>query len=345
MLEDRADMMWLRGWLCVLGACILSMVAVHADTRVALVIGNGAYEHVVHLSNTPRDADGVAKALQGVGFAVTSNHDMSKAGMEAALHAFSKIASSADIAVVYYAGHGIEAAGVNYLIPVDASPHSDSDLKFEAIPLDLVQDAVEGARTLKLVMLDACRDNPFAAQMSGDNRSAGTRGLARFEPKGNTLVAYAAKAGKTAADGVGDHSPFAAAFVREVATPGLDIQVMFGRIRDDVLAATSRQQEPVTYGSIGGEQLFFVQPVGSAADETLAALSLDRALWKSVCNSENVDLLTSYLDRFPGGEHAQDAKAKIATLKRTPATQTKNSDADLDERLRKSWLGDGEGKK
>ena len=232
-----------------------------AETRVALVIGNSAYRAAPRLNNPTRDAGGVAEALRRVGFStITVRLDADQGEMRASLQAFARAARTADVAAVYFAGHGLEMGGVNYLIPVDARLSADSDVAYEAIPLDLVMDAVSGARRLGLVMLDACRNNPFVAQMAvrrGSQRSLG-RGLARVEPIGNTLVVYAARDGTTATDGDASNSPFAQAVIKRLPTPGLEVGLAFRQVRDDVVAATGGVQQPFTYGSLGGEPFYFV---------------------------------------------------------------------------------------
>jgi uncharacterized caspase-like protein len=148
---------------------------------------------------------------------------------------------------------------VNYLIPVDAKLSVDRDVQFEAVPLDQVLAAVDGAKKLRLVLLDACRDNPFTSRMirSVTTRSIG-RGLARIEPEAGTLVVYAAKHGETASDGdTGANSPFAGAFIRRIATPGLEVRRLFDYVRDDVMVATRRQQQPFSYGSLPGSEDFY----------------------------------------------------------------------------------------
>ncbi|MBI4273769.1 MAG: caspase family protein, partial [Rhizobiales bacterium] len=159
---------------------------------------------------------------------------------------------------VYYAGHGLEIGGVNYLIPVDARLATDRDVELEAVPLNQVLSAVERARKLRLVLLDACRDNPFASQMKRTlaTRSVG-RGLASIEPEAGTLVVYAAKHGETALDGDSANSPFVTAFVKNLATPGLEVRRLFDFVRDDVMEATNRRQQPFSYGSVPGRQDFF----------------------------------------------------------------------------------------
>lgn len=172
--------------------------------------------------------------------------------------AFAREADRADWGLVYYAGHGIEVGGVNYLIPVDARLTSDRDVELEGVSLTQVLGAVERARKLRLVLLDACRDNPFVSQMK---RTLGTRsigrGLASVEPEAGTLVVYAAKHGETALDGDGSNSPFAAALVKNVATPGLEVRRLFDFVRDEVLKATNRRQQPYSYGSLPGREDFY----------------------------------------------------------------------------------------
>jgi uncharacterized caspase-like protein len=161
---------------------------------------------------------------------------------------FGDTAHSADIALIYYGGHGLEVAGENYLVPVDAKLLRDADLEYEAVTLASVLSAAGTAKHLRVVILDACRNNPLGAKISlraGTVRSA-SRGLARIEPKGDVLVAYAARAGTLALDGSGRHSPYAEALLKHMMTPGLDVRLMFGKVRDQVLNATRRSKNPTS---------------------------------------------------------------------------------------------------
>ena len=228
--------------------------------RVALVIGNSNYRNVAGLPNAASDADVVGAALKKVGFqSVVIEKDLSRDKMVAVMRAFEDQVETADWAVVYYAGHGIEISGVNYLIPIDARLHADRDVQDEAVPLDRVLAATERAKKLRLVVLDACRDNPFVPQMRRvmASRSIG-RGLARIEPEGGTMVVYAAKDGQVAMDGDRDNSPFVESLVRHLETPNVEISKLFRLVRDDVLAVTNRQQEPFVYGSLPGDDFFFL---------------------------------------------------------------------------------------
>jgi tetratricopeptide (TPR) repeat protein len=232
-----------------------------AERRVALVIGISAYKNVPLLPNPARDATAVADALRRTGFqTVILQTDLPKEKLVDALRDFAQLADAADWAVVYYAGHGIEMGGSNYLIPVDARLSTDRDVGFEAVPMDQVLSAVDGAKKLRVVLLDACRDNPFANQMrrtlNTASRSIG-RGLASIEPESGTLVVYAAKHGETALDGSGANSPFATALIKNIQIPGLEVRRMFDFVRDDVMDMTMRKQQPFSYGSISGRQEFY----------------------------------------------------------------------------------------
>ena len=226
--------------------------------RVALIIGNGAYSKVGQLPNPKRDAEAVASTLREIGFVkVTVAEDLTEQGFNDALRQFAADADGADWAVVYYAGHGVEIDNTNYLVPVDAKLVSDRDVQFEAVSLDKVVTAVEGAKGMRLVILDACRDNPFLAQMKRTVATrAVTRGLARVEPDKGTLIVYSAKAGEVALDGEDGNSPFVTALTNRIRSPGLEIGKLFRLVRDDVLSATGDKQEPFTYGSLPGADMF-----------------------------------------------------------------------------------------
>jgi uncharacterized caspase-like protein len=230
--------------------------------RTALVIGNSSYRHAPVLKNPRRDAEAVAGALRRAGFqTVATDGDLDRERLLNAVQAFSREADNADWAVIYFAGHGIEVGGTNYLVPVDARLRTDRDALFEAVPLDLLFVAAEGARGLRLVLIDACRDNPFVRTMRRTvaSRSVGT-GLAPAAPNSGTLVVYATKHGDVALDGEGDNSPFAASLARRLPTPGLDIRQILNLVRDDVLREAKLRQSPFAYGSIGGSDRFvFVQ--------------------------------------------------------------------------------------
>ncbi len=245
-------------WGMVLAGWFLAGGPALAEKRVALIIGNSSYDKVARLANPANDAALVADTLKSAGFDdVILRRDLKIADMRRALRDFVDTSRDADVAVIYYAGHGIEVDGVNYLIPVDAVLESDTDVYDEALSLERVLVAVEPAKKLRLVILDACRDSPFTRSMKRTvaSRAIG-RGLAKVEPTSpNTLIAFASKAGSTASDGDGKNSPFTTALVNHVVKPGLDLRRAFGYVRDDVMKNTGNKQEPYVYGSLGGDDV------------------------------------------------------------------------------------------
>ncbi|MFD2184273.1 caspase family protein [Rhodoplanes azumiensis] len=255
-------------WIAVLGLAVPIADPALADRRVALVIGNSAYENVGKLDNPHNDAAAIAEMFRKAKFdLVELKRDLGVIEFKRALRDFYNTTRDADVAVVYYAGHGIEVGGVNYMVPVDAKLRSDYDAEDEAVALERIFRSIESTRRLRLVILDACRDNPF---IRGMQRQIATRavsqGLAKIEPMGtDTLVAYAAKAGSTAEDGAGRNSPFTQALVNNLTTPGLDIRIALGRVRDEVLKRTNNRQEPFVYGSLGGATVSLVPEPERAA--------------------------------------------------------------------------------
>ncbi|MCK1629599.1 caspase family protein [Bradyrhizobium sp. 162] len=286
-----------------------------ADKRVALVIGNSAYRNVAKLSNPANDAAAVAAMFKSAGFdSVDSKLDLSASEMRKTLREFGSRARDADVAVIYYAGHGIELDGTNYLIPVDATLETDTDVLDETFPLDRVLFTVEPARQLRLIILDACRDNPFAKTMKRTigSRAIG-RGLAKVEPSSpNTMIAFAAKAGSTASDGDSKNSPFAAAIVTHLTKPGLDLRKAFGFVRDDVLKATSNAQEPFVYGSLGGNDVTLV-PAAPAVVAAPAPVDPDAATQRDYDYAERIGtkpVWDAFIDKHSSGFFTALAKAQ-----------------------------------
>jgi tetratricopeptide (TPR) repeat protein len=226
--------------------------------KVALIVGNGAYKNVLPLANPPRDAKLIASTLRDLGFAtVTLAPDLTRDKFFAALHEFGTEAEKADWAVVYYAGHGMEIGGVNYLIPTDAKLAADRDAETQAVALEQLIAAVSGARKLRLVILDACRDNPFQKTMQRTIAlKLVSKGFSNIEPEAGFMVVYAAKHGETALDGDSVNSPFATILAREIKQPKVEVRKLFDIVRDDVWAATKHGQQPFTYGSPPGREDF-----------------------------------------------------------------------------------------
>lgn len=306
-----------------------------AGNRVALVIGNSAYKNAAPLSNPVNDAAIVEATLTNAGFdVVQTRRDLQAIEMRRTLRDFADQARDADVAVIYYAGHGMEIEGTNYLIPVDATLERDTDVYDEAFSLDRVMLAIEPARQLRLVILDACRNNPFSEKMK---RTVGSRsisrGLARIEPAtANTLVAFAAKAGSTASDGNSKNSPYAAALVKYIGTPGLDLRRVFGFVRDDVMKATGNRQEPYVYGTLGGDDVPLVpaketaketakeptrEPAKEAAKEAVPSPTLRSEIrrdYELALQVGNKDALNFFIVQYPDGYYASLAKLQLAKI-------------------------------
>ena len=316
-----------------------------AEKRVALVIGNSAYQNVPPLPNPVNDGGTVAATLKQAGFdVVDSRHDLAAADTRRALRDFADRARDADIAVVYYAGHGIEVDGGNYLIPVDAKLERDTDVYDEALSLDRVLLAVEPAKKLRLVILDACRDNPFAKTMKRTvaSRAIG-QGLAKVEPNSpNLLIAYSAKAGSTAADGDGKNSPFTIALSKYLTTPGLDVRRAFGYVRDEVLKTTNNRQEPFVYGSLGGEDVPLVPAPKIVAPAPAANPQADmRRDYELALQIGNKAALNAFLSQYPDGFYASLAKLQLEKLAAEDARVAATEKARLAEQERVRLAADG----
>ena len=308
-------------WLLVLATSLLLGVApaVAQEKRLGLVIGNTDYKHVGPLPNAGSDAKTIDDALQKIGFATKLREDLSYSQLRDAIRAFGREAQGAEMALVYFAGHGIEAKGENWLVPTSADVRQESDLEYETVGLSTIVAAVQGATRLRLVILDACRNNPFADNISGPRTRTVARGLAPIEPSGDILVAYSAKHGTWAEDGPpGGMSPFAAGLQKHLPTPGLDIRILMGRVRDHVIKATEGRQEPFTYGSVGGEIVALVNPprqqAGSASSDPSQDLNKDELAWLRATASNRLEGYREYLNQFPDGQFKADAYAKIQRL-------------------------------
>jgi ribosomal protein S12 len=297
---------------CIFAVLTLAMWAVPAiaQTRVALVIGNSAYRNVPVLPNPAHDAGDIAASFERLGFSVSRVADGNYDDMRRALLAFSQKARDAEMAVVFFAGHGMEVGGENWLIPVDAELKTDLDTEQEAIALRGIMLMVSAASKLGLVVLDACRNNPFLAKMKRTVLSRSVdRGLIRIEPTSNVLVAYAAKDGTTAADGNGRNSPFTAALLKYLETPGLEINFLFRNVRDDVIAATGSQQQPFVYGSLSREAIYLKAPPASPA-----LPGPDEVSWAFLKETTDEAALERFTAQYPNSALRQQAEARIAAL-------------------------------
>src|ERR1700720_230166 len=247
--------------------CMLfTTVSAHAEKRVAFVVGNGAYKNVAQLPNPAVDAQAMARVLRNVGFDVVEGTNLTRDKMTEKLLDFGKRAEGADVAVFFYAGHGIAVNGTNYLLPVDADLKSEMDVKLGApINVDLTLDQTMSDAKVKLVFLDACRDNPFAAKIRSAKatRSVSVQsGLAEMKSGEGTLIAFATGPGQTALDGeAGTNSPFTRALMANIASPGVEIQQAMTKVRAQVNEETNKNQLPWGHTNLIGS--VYLNPVGA----------------------------------------------------------------------------------
>ncbi len=314
-------------WLAIMVLATLVFLAVgrpaaaagpEPTRRVALLVANGAYLHAGSLKNPVSDASLVASALKRVGFQIVdADPNLGIGPFRDALRRFRSNAVGAQVALIYYAGHGIEARGKNWLIPTDAMLQQDADLDYEAIDLDLVLSATEGA-DMRVVVLDACRNNPFGHAWKRTQRAVG-QGLAPIDVD-DVLVIYSAAPGQTASDGHGANSPFAEALAQRLTQPGLPIQLLGGLVRDDVLRATGSQQRPFISASITGEPFMLAPGAAGPVSRAAAAVaaddqgSVETVFWQSASAGNDISLLRAYLNRYPNGSFVELARARIAAI-------------------------------
>ena len=319
--------------------------AANAEKRVAFVVGNGTYKNVAQLPNPPIDAKAIAGVLRNVGFEVVEGTNLTRDKMTEKLLDFGKKAQGADVAVFFYAGHGIAIGGTNYLLPVDADIKSEMDVKLgAAINIDLTLDQTMSDAKVKLVFLDACRDNPFAAKIKSNSatRSVSVQtGLAEMKSGEGTLIAFATGPGQTALDGQeGTNSPFTRALIANIAQPGVEIQQAMTKVRAQVNEETNKGQLPWGHTNLIGSVYLngAPQPAGataaapSAPTAVAAAPSSDVELefWRSIKDSNKPEELNAYLSNYPNGQFKALALSRIAALENGPSTTTRNLTTGID---------------
>lgn len=311
------------------------------ERKVALVIGNSDYLHAVTLPNPAKDAKLMALTFQKAGFETMEGVDLDRAEMNAIIDRFTEAAFEADIAVVYYAGHGLQVDGRNYIIPVDAELSSAAHLRTRAIEVDSIMKAMPTDPGAGIIILDACRDNPLArtlaASLPASRSSAMGQGLAQVDTnavssgRGGVLIAYATDPGAVALDGKGTNSPYTEALARHIATPGLEIQSALTRVRSDVTGATDGRQRPWHNASLGRE--IFIggaaqsQSVPAIAVQSAAATAsgseweVEQRLWDEASKGDSVAHYQAYLTQFPAGRFNDFAKLKIEKLQSAAGQQ------------------------
>jgi uncharacterized caspase-like protein len=324
----------MRFWIAAISvaALLVSGNAALADKRVAFVVGNAAYRNVPQLPNPAIDAKAMAAVLRNVGFDVVEGTNLTRDKMTEKLLDFGKKAEGADVAVFFYAGHGIAVNNTNYLLPIDADLKSEMDVKLgAAINVDLTLEQTMADAKVKLVFLDACRDNPFAARIRSARatRSVSVNsGLAEMKSGEGTLIAFATGPGQTALDGdVGNHSPFTRALISNIAQPGVEIQQAMTRVRAQVNEETRKNQLPWGHTNLIGE--VYLNPQAASADKPAAAsaetpvavntaaapaTAMEVEFWRSVKDSNKPEELNAYLTSYPNGAFKALALGRIAKL-------------------------------
>jgi len=298
---------------------VATVLDARADTRVALVIGNGAYRNVPALTNPTNDAADVAASLKRSGFDVMFEINLDQAGMQEATIRFAREARGADIALFYYSGHALQYAGVNYLVPVDAVLRDEVDLRRMTRADEILAD-LQHAKNLRILVLDACRDNPFAEQLKrtiGQGRGINLgRGLAKMESPEGTIISYATQAGRTADDGDGRNSPYTTSFLKHIQDKD-NITTVFQSISAGVYQETKGAQVPELSLSFFGE--FYLNGKTDKPASATAALPADPCAdaaehWHSTEAAGTIDAFRDHLLRFPTCAFASLAKAKIEDL-------------------------------
>ncbi|HLN09525.1 MAG TPA: caspase domain-containing protein [Xanthobacteraceae bacterium] len=311
-----------RGFLAgLIAAATLTCTAASAQDRVALVVGNAGYVNANVLPNPGNDARAVARTLREIGFDVAEGFDLDRNGMERMVREFLHKTATARLALLFYAGHGLQVDGRNYLVPVDAKLESPSDLSFETIELDKILDNLNDSSRANIIILDACRDNPlartFAARLGASRSAAVSSGLAGYSNLGTgTLIAFSTAPGAVALDGNGANSPFTRALARHMRTPGLEVRQMLTRVRADVAAETRSRQIPWDNSSLLGE-VYLAGPVRPEQQrvDVVPAPAADEILWGTIKDSGLSAMFQEFVKKYPDSPHTAEARARADQLK------------------------------
>lgn len=311
------------GLVCLLG---LWMAPATAEERVALIVGNARYENVGDLENPVNDASDIAIALEGLGFEVILGIDLTHDEMADAAARFGALAETSDVAMFFYAGHGFQVEGTNFLVPIDAAIASPDDVASQTISLQVILAALDRAPGLKLVMLDACRNNPFDAALASDPGLG--NGLARVGTAADFMFAYATQPDNVAYDGTGRNSFFTEAMLNHIYTPGQDISELLINVRRDVMAATGGRQIPWDNSSLTRQFRFDTSPP-TASEETL--------LWQVAASAQDPQLMDLYVQRYPDGKHTGDVLAYLESQQDSPARNIAPAAVGPDAQAERLW--------
>jgi uncharacterized caspase-like protein len=305
----------------------LGAAPAQAERRVALVIGNSTYEHFASVPTAAADATAIAGMLRKVNFDVIEGSNLDSTAMNAILLTFAEKADAAAVALFYYGGHAVTVGGQNYLVPGDVNLKSELDVKLGAIELNSVLAQMMSAANLKIVLLDASRENPFPSNLRPSIRPRG--GLARMPDIENSIITFATAPDQIALDGKpGEHSPFAQALLDNLTAPGVEIGTALQKTRIDVQTKTGGRQIPWTVTNITG--FYFLNPAADGdrpAAIQLSAGDIELETWREVRHSDNVEVLLDFLRRFPNSGFRAIARARIAELKAHAADPVRNMTA------------------
>ena len=309
-------------FLCCAAMSVAAILPANAEKRVALVVGNSAYRNVPPLTNPANDAKLIADTLQSLGFELVGGSaqiDLDKPGFEAIVKRFGTMMLGADVGLFYYAGHGVQVHGENYLVPVSANPEREADVDFEMLDTTLVVRQMEGAHTrLNLILLDACRNNPFGTRAS----RATSRGLAQMEAPEGTLISFATQPGNVASDGEDGDSPYTKALAQTVKKPGLGIFEVFNQVGLEVKKQTGGSQQPWLSSSPIGGSFFFsgppeAQPALLATAPAHAEPNEAQQVWGTIQNTTSVAVLKRFIQQFPASFYSDIARTRLDELKKS----------------------------
>ncbi|MGI9463121.1 MAG: caspase family protein, partial [Aestuariivirgaceae bacterium] len=330
--------------IAILALTVPSGKTASAAERVALIIGNSAYQSAAELKNPRNDAEALANMLTGFGFLVLKGIDVDQFNFKTLVRAYTREIKDAKLALFFYAGHGLQVGRRNFLLPVDAELKDEADLDFETIEMNFIIQQMERKKRTNIILMDACRNNPFAANLARNMGTRSTsigRGLAAVDTGVGTFVGFATQPGNVALDGESINSPFTKAIIKHLAEPGLDIGVLMRRVREEVIAETDGKQVPWSNSSLVGDSVVLnqtprqiaVEPktsptpadganaagssINSSNNGGTASIALELSYWNTIKSTNNPALLRSYLTQYPDGTFSGLAKAMIESLEKT----------------------------
>lgn len=311
------------GLVAALIALFVSSAPAAAERRVALVVGNSAYEHTTQLRNPKNDADAMSARLEKLGFEIFGGTDLDRRALVEALIRFGRAAEQADVALFFYAGHGLQVDGQNYLVPVDAMVEFEAEIDISLVSLSQVMQQLERGSRTNLVFLDACRDNPFAKELARSmNRAAVSlsKGLGRVQSGSGTFIAFATQPDAVASDGSGANSPFTSALLRHIEKPGQSISDMMIQVRNDVMAETGGKQVPWDSSSLTGRFSFTPEEVTTAQLQSVPVVSpsIEKEAYEQAVEVGSCGAYEAFQRRFPDSFYAELAKERAATACAAP---------------------------